>query len=587
MQTSFKRIRMKKKPSYEELELYVKQLEDKVYKSLRTEHINTTLFNIANSLNSSSSLQELYRSIHKTLENLMDMTNFYIAIYYKQKNAIRFVYQVDTSDENIEEWIENFTENRSLTGDVILARKPVFLNHDQLSALNKKGRVRGLVPKVWLGVPLMIKNDVLGVMAVQSYTNEHQFTESDADVLSFVSDQIAVSIEKKRSEALLKKTQEKLIQSEKLEAIGTLAGGIAHDFNNTLSVTLGNINLAQILSKDPELTDILDDAETSVMQAKALASKFIVFSKGGNILKQQIHCEAFIQTAIDTISEEQAIKYQLAIGNIPETIEADPQQLKEALKNVVFNAHEAMDKKGEVHIKFNLHDSKKDYVVISVQDKGKGIEKKKIERIFEPYYSTKPFGKDKGTGLGMSIAYSIIQNHQGDIRVDSIPGKGTRVDIILPVYQDKHMQDNASGTGASKEEPEKKTEAPLPLQPTRVLVMDDDSMITDISAKILKKLGYDPVIAENGEQAVQLYKQYVDAGEKIEIAILDLEVKQGMGGAETIKSLSALNPDIKAIIASGYSDDVIMENCEDYGFSLALAKPFSITTLKDALIKLQ
>ncbi|MCP3875580.1 MAG: response regulator [Desulfobacteraceae bacterium] len=574
---------MNKKLSYDQLESYVKILEDKVYKSLRTEQINKTLFNIATSLSSSSSLQDLYTSIHKILADLMDMTNFYIAIYYKNKNAIRFVYYVDTEDIDIHGWIENFTQDRSLTGDVILAKAPLFLREDQLIELSKKGRIKGLTPKIWIGVPLMIKGDVLGVMAVQSYTNPKQFNESDAEVLSFVSDQIAVSIEKKKSEELLKKTQEQLIQSEKLEAIGTLAGGIAHDFNNTLAITLGSINLAQMLSNNSELDDTLSDAETSVMQAKALASKFIVFSKGGISLKKQIFCKEFIQTALESISEEKKIKYHLQIGNVPEKIEADPQQLKEALKNVVLNAHEAMGKKEAVSIVFRPHQTKNDYVVISVVDKGKGIENKVLEKVFEPYYSTKSLGKDKGIGLGMSIAYSIIQNHKGDIHITSTPQKGTKVDIILPISQKEDAQKTAHNIVENEASSQKANENNLNM----VLVMDDDKMIRGIYAKILKKLGYEAILSKNGEQAIQVYKKHLEAGEKINTAILDLEVKQGMGGAETIKKLLKMNPEIKAIIASGYSSDMVMENCQDYGFSLALNKPFSIETLKVALEKLQ
>ena len=279
---------MTQKPSYEELEGYVKKLEEKVDNKLRTELINKTLFDIANSLNSTSSLQELYRAIHKILANLMDMTNFYIAIYYQKKNAIRFVYHVDIKDRHTVKWIENFIENRSLTGDVIMAKRPLFLKKNELLRLDNEGRIKGDIPKIWLGVPLMLRGDVMGVMAVQSYTNPEQFSESDVDVLSFVSDQIALSIEKKRSEELLKKTQGKLIRSQKLEAIGTLAGGIAHDFNNTLSITLGNVNFAQMMSKDSQLTKVLCDAEASVIQAKELASIFVVFSKGGIILKERL-----------------------------------------------------------------------------------------------------------------------------------------------------------------------------------------------------------------------------------------------------------------------------------------------------------
>lgn len=571
------------KPSYEELEARINDLENKVKHSRRTEAINKSLFEIASSFTASSSFQELYESIHRILANLMDMTNFYIAIFYKEKNAIRFVYHVDEKEKKIDEWIENATQNWSLTGKVILEKQPVFLKEKELIRLDQENKVIGIVPKIWLGVPLMIKDEVLGVMAVQSYTNPEQFNYSDMEVLSFVSDQIALIIEKKKNEEILKKTKAKLIQSEKLDAIGTLAGGIAHDFNNTLSITLGNINLAQLMITDPELERLLSAAEISIMQAKELASKFIMFSKGSVLFQTGINFPEFIKTALKDISERHHIIYQLDMGHVPEIVEADPSHLKEAIENIVLNAHEAMGAKGTVQVAVSSHLTRNDHVVISVMDTGIGIDKKNLEKIFEPYYSTKPLGKDKGTGLGMSIAYSIIKGHKGDIRVTSAPGQGTQIDVSLPVFQ---TDNRVPGPGKSPLKEKVKIQ-PKSGSQTKILVMDDDDMIRDICAKILAKLGFEAVTAKNGEEAIQIYQDNLKAGLKIGIAIMDLEIKQGMGGAEAVEKLLKINPELKAIVASGYSTDTIMESCHDYGFSLALAKPFTMATLKEALEEVQ
>jgi len=426
---------MDDKPSYEELEQYVKRLENTVFKKIRAEAVNKALFHIASAQNTSETLQELYRSIHRHLSKLLDMTNFYIAIYFKKKNAIRYVYQVDEKDESIPRWIHRFTENPSLTGDVILGKVPFLLNEKKLEKRFSQGRVKGSLPKVWLGVPLMIQGDVLGVMAVQSYTNPNQFSLADVEILSFVSEQIAVSIERKRSENELKQARKRLIRSEKLEAIGTLASGIAHDFNNTLSITLGNINLAQMMASHDQRMEYLADAEASVLQAKELAAKFIVFSKGGIRIKSHIDTRGFLKEALASFAESEGIEYQLTINDLPPVMEADQEQMKEALKNIVVNAAEAMDMEKSVMVSAGVHPEKPGMIVICVQDKGRGIEVRNIEKVFEPYYSSKPMGKNKGTGLGMSIAWSIVKNHQGTIRIDSIPGAGTRVDMILPVFQ--------------------------------------------------------------------------------------------------------------------------------------------------------
>ena len=577
---------MDDKPSYEELEQYVKRLENTVFKKIRAEAVNKALFHIASAQNTSETLQDLYRSIHRHLSTLLDMTNFYIAIYFKKKNAIRYVYQVDEKDESIPRWINRFTENPSLTGDVILGKVPLLLNEKKLGKRFSQGRVKGSLPKVWLGVPLMIQGDVLGVMAVQSYTNPNQFSLADVEILSFVSEQIAVSIERKRSEKELKQARKRLIRSEKLEAIGTLASGIAHDFNNTLSITLGNINLAQMISSHDQRMEYLADAEASVLQAKELAAKFIVFSKGGIRIKSHIDTRGFLKEALASLAESEGIEYQLTINDLPPVMEADQEQMKEALKNIVINAAEAMDMEKSVMVSAGVHPEKPGMIVICVQDKGRGIEARNIEKVFEPYYSSKPMGKNKGTGLGMSIAWSIVKNHQGTIRIYSIPGAGTRVDMILPVFQKEPSREKVRPMPPVPQ-PGRETARPTSNESPMVLFMDDDPMIRQIIEKILIKLGYTPIIAGNGEEAVEKYKSLILSGKSIAVVILDLEVKQGMGGIETMKLLSALNPEIKAIVASGYSKDPAMENCKEFGFADSLAKPISVQNLKEALEKLQ
>ena len=253
-----------------------------------------------------------------------------------------------------------------------------------------------------------------------------------------------------------------------------------------------------------------------------------------------------------------------------------------------------MDNNGEVQVSFRSHPVKTNFVIISVIDKGCGIERKNIERIFEPYYSTKKFGMDKGTGLGMSIAYSIVKSHMGEILIGSAPGKGTRVDIILPVSQaalngqaEKSFSDKIDAKQnkplSGKKEKTVPDNGPKSGFREKVLVMDDDTMILEMSAKVLDRLGYEAVTAKNGEQAIQQYRRSLKDKAPIKVVILDLEVKQGMGGAQAIKELQLLDPDVQAIIASGYSSDRVMENCQDYGFAVAIAKPYSMDALKKAL----
>jgi len=572
---------MSDKPSYEILEQQIKQLEASIQGARRAELINRTLFYIASDLTNCDSLADLYASIYKRVSGLMDISNFFIAIYHKGQKAIQYVFRRDAQSDLSPEWIYNFSEKPSLTGDVIINKAPLLLDEYQLMDLEAKGRVMGRLPKNWLGIPLMVKDEVIGVMAVKSYTNAVKYNEGHVELLSFVSDTIATAIKKKQAENELSKAKERLLRSQKLEAIATLAGGIAHDFNNTLSVTLGNINLAQMAAASGTIRGYLDDAEQSVLQAKDLASKFVIFSSSSTVgIKTHIDLTGFITVTLDQLKQEKNILSRLEVFDLPPVIEADRDALNEALKNVVINASESMGNKSPVKITAQLYTKRKGMIVISIADQGRGIKPDDLEKIFDPYFSTKPKGGNRGTGLGLSITWAIVKKHQGNIQIRSTPGQGTCVDVILPIFPKE----------TPKEILKPKTVKSKTIRPARVatrkplvMCMDDDAMILEITEIILTQLGYEPVLAKSGEEAVEKYQSCLVEGKIIGKVILDLEVKHGMGGEETMEKLLALNPGIKGIVASGYSNDAVMENHSFFGFSAALSKPFSIMALKQAL----
>ena len=388
-------------------------------------------------------------------------------------------------------------------------------------------------------------------------------------------------LKKKQAQNELRKAKKRLAHTQKLEAIGTLAGGIAHDFNNTLSVTLGNINLAQMAAESRIIREYLDDAEQSVLQAKKLASKFVIFSSRSTVgIKIHTDLAGFITETLAQLKQEKNIFFRLEIFDLPPVIEADKEALKEALKNVVINASEAMENKEPVKITARLYAEKKGMIVISITDQGRGINPDDLEKIFDPYFSTKPKGGNRGTGLGLSIAWAIVKNHQGNIQIQSTLGQGTCVDIILPIFPKDTPKETLKPRGVGgRVKPSARVTTRKPL----VLFMDDDAMILEITEKILTRLGYEPVLAKSGEEAVEKYQSCLVEGKIIGKVILDLDVKHGMGGEDTMEKLLALNPGIKGIVASGYSNDAVMENHSRFGFSAALPKPFSITALKQTL----
>ncbi len=381
-------------------------------------------------------------------------------------------------------------------------------------------------------------------------------------------------------------TEQKKIEKErqkiqKLESIGILAGGIAHDFNNFLSGIIGNISLAILEAGDnKKLVDILKEAKDAADMAKNLTKQLLTFSSGGSPIKET--------TSIGNIVKETA-EFNLrgsnvrAFYDIPENIwkaEGDKNQISQVISNLITNADQAMPEGGTIRIKLENHIAKQDsilplykgkYVKITIADQGLGISEKHLPKIFDPYFTT----KQKGSGLGLATTYSIIEKHNGHIAVDSELGKGTTFYIYLPAakVKEKQIEENP------KEKQSKGTQG-------RVLLMDDEKIVRNALKRMLERIGYDVEFATNGEEACKKYKQEIDSGKPFDAVILDLTIPGGMGGKETIKKLRELDPEVKALVSSGYSNDSVMANYKKYGFKGVITKPFGSDELSQAMSKL-
>jgi two-component system cell cycle sensor histidine kinase/response regulator CckA len=263
----------------------------------------------------------------------------------------------------------------------------------------------------------------------------------------------------------------------------------------------------------------------------------------------------------------------------------DSYKMGAVFRNVVTNAVEAMPDGGTLSIEAeNLTVENKnpdiplypgDFVRISIQDQGKGIPKEHMGKIFEPYFSTKERGTQKGMGLGLTKAYAIVKQHQGLFQIDSSPDAGTTVNIYFPAESGPKPMNSTIPSADKKASPAK-----------RVLVMDDEEMLSDLVRKMLQRLEYTVETVKDGLEAVEKYQQEKDSGEPFDAVILDLTIKGGMGGEQTIRELLKIDPDVKAIVSSGYSSDPVMKNFEAYGFKDAIAKPYQKKHLKEVLEKL-
>jgi len=373
-----------------------------------------------------------------------------------------------------------------------------------------------------------------------------------------------------------KKMEEEILKVRKLESIGVFAGGIAHDFNNLLTGILGNITLAKISTpKEDTNAQWLEEAHEACCRAKGLTQQLLTFSKGGLPVKKAASLNELIVNSALFVLRGSNVKCEFDIAPDLWPVEVDEGQFVQVINNLVINGDQAMPEGGIIRIRAEnsvvlsgsgLSLVKGDYVRIAVQDEGIGIHEKYQSKVFDPYFST----KEKGSGLGLAISYSIVQNHGGCIILDSEVGLGTRFFIYLPALPDGKIQEGV------KERAERKK----PLTSGHILVVDDEEMIRKVVGNILVHLGFDPVFAADGDEAITLYQKAAISNRRFQMVILDLTIPGGKGGRETIKELLEIDPKAKVVVASGYSNDPIMADYGSYGFSAVLTKPFDIDEIR-------
>ncbi len=373
-----------------------------------------------------------------------------------------------------------------------------------------------------------------------------------------------------------------LLRTQKLESIGLLAGGVAHDFNNLLTAIVGNISVAkECLSEHDDIFDMLAAAEKATFRARDLTKQLLTLSKGGAPSKKTTSIARLIRETARLTLRGSNVNYRCHLPDKLWLAEIDEGQINQVISNLLINAKHAMPEEGIVTIKaeniivFEDHFrsiKKGEYIKITIKDKGCGIPKENLHKIFEPYFTT----KESGTGLGLATSFSIIKKHHGYIEFESEPGDGTTVQIYLPASKRKK-------TGQTKE---KKAKAAAKGQ-GKLLIMDDDEMVSQAVGLVLEKTtDYKVVFAKDGAEAIRLYKKAKKAGSPFAAVIMDLTIVGGMGGKEAIEKLKKYDPEVKAIVCSGYSEDPVMSDHRKYGFCDMLAKPYSIKEMNEKLEKL-
>ena len=376
-----------------------------------------------------------------------------------------------------------------------------------------------------------------------------------------------------------KRAEDDRLTKGKIESLGTLAGGIAHDLNNILTVISGNIGLAQLEapSEEKNLFACLAKASQAAQEAAHMSSQLLTFSKGGSPVKKVVRMSELLAKSAHFSLHGSNLRAEMDIPPDLWTTEVDPAQIEQVINALMINAREAMLSGGTVDISArNIELENKPgallpggrYVKVAIADHGGGVPPDIATKIFDPYFTT----KSVSSGLGLSISFSVVKKHGGMLHLEQSSPSGAVFSFYLPAARAEPAVIKSIGDGHGM---------PSPLQ--RILVMDDEEGIRELTSQLLNTLGYEVTAVTDGVEAVNTYERAMRRGENFQAVILDATIRGGMGGLATIARLRNIDPSVVAIICSGYSDEAALAEFLQYGFRGALPKPFTRRDLADVL----
>lgn len=372
------------------------------------------------------------------------------------------------------------------------------------------------------------------------------------------------------------KIGQEMLKTAKLESLAILAGGVAHDFNNVLAGILANLQLASTkLKKHEDISKNLETTAGITRKASELTKQLLTFAKGGNPVRKSTSIIDLIQDTVHFILSGSKVKADIHLPEDLWIVDIDEGQIAQVINNITINAKQAMPIGGVLqvygeNVTLDATDQHVpgNYIKLTLKDHGIGIPEGIIDKIFDPFFTT----KKTGNGLGLSTSYSIIKKHNGYLEVESTPGIGTTFYVFLPAsIQPMEVQKVDNEVVISDE--------------IKILLMDDEETIRNVSGEMLTYFGYQVSLARDGQEAIKLYREAKEKGEAFDVVIMDLTIPGGLGGMETMAVLRQIDPEIKAIITSGYANDQVMADYQKYGFSGVVTKPYKVNELNEVLVK--
>lgn len=373
-----------------------------------------------------------------------------------------------------------------------------------------------------------------------------------------------------------RKIDNEIQKIQKLESLSSFASGIAHEYNNILTAIIGNLALAKMYAKPGyEVYDVLNEAEKASLRAKDLTSQLLSFAKGGVPVKKVVFIKELLKDLISLFQDSRSISCEMSVLDNLWPVEVDEGQIGQAVNALIMHAQQATLQGGKIRItaenmvinqasSLPLQDGR--YVVIVIEDNGGGISEQNLQTLFDPFTP----GDLKSGSLGLASSFAIVQKHNGHITAESHFGKGTIFRVHLPAMQEQpHVapESLASHTGRRK----------------RILVMDDEEIVRVVINRLLLQCGFEAELSKDGNEMLRLYHEAKEGKNPFDLVILDLIIQDGMGGQEAMINLLSYDSSAKVIVSSGYSNDPIMTNFREYGFSGFLPKPYKLEELKRVL----